>query len=72
MMITEVVVIKILEMYITCRDGYIIGVTEPRRVAAVCMAERVAAEMNLTHKFVQFIIHWYNYLGMDKNIYIGI
>ena len=27
-------------------DG-IIGVTEPRRVAAICMAKRVAVEMNL-------------------------
>jgi len=32
--------------------GGIIGVTEPRRVAAVCMARRVAEEMNLSSRFV--------------------
>ena len=30
----------------------IIGVTEPRRVAAVCMAKRVAEEMNLSSRFI--------------------
>jgi len=34
--------------------GGIIGVTEPRRVAAVCMARRVAEEMNLTSRFAFF------------------
>lgn len=32
-----------------CKGG-MIGVTEPRRVAAVTMAERVANEMNLSNK----------------------
>jgi len=32
--------------------GGIIGVTEPRRVAAVCMAKRVAEEMSLSSRFV--------------------
>jgi len=31
--------------------GGIIGVTEPRRVAAVCMSRRVAEEMNLSSRF---------------------
>jgi len=35
--------------------GGIIGVTEPRRVAAVCMARRVAEEMNLTSRFAFFL-----------------
>jgi len=33
-------------------SGGIIGVTEPRRVAAVCMAKRIAEEMNLSSRFV--------------------
>ena len=31
-------------------DGSIIGVTEPRRVAAVAMSQRVAKEMNLSQR----------------------
>ncbi|CAF4424931.1 unnamed protein product, partial [Adineta steineri] len=30
-------------------DGKMIGVTEPRRVAAISMASRVAHELNLTN-----------------------
>lgn len=33
-------------------DGKIIGITEPRRVAAISMAARVAEELNLTSEFV--------------------
>lgn len=31
-------------------DGSVIGVTEPRRVAAVAMSQRVAKEMNLSQR----------------------
>jgi ATP-dependent RNA helicase DHX37/DHR1 len=33
-------------------DGKMIGITEPRRVAAISMASRVAHELNLTNEFV--------------------
>jgi HrpA-like RNA helicase len=32
-----------------------IGITEPRRVAAISMASRVAHELNLTNEFVNLI-----------------
>ncbi len=32
--------------------GKMIGITEPRRVAAISMASRVAHELNLTNEFV--------------------
>lgn len=38
-------------------DGKMIGITEPRRVAAISMANRVAQELNLTSEFVKFSIH---------------
>ena len=37
-------------------DGKMIGITEPRRVAAISMASRVARELNLTNEFVHFLI----------------
>ena len=37
-------------------DGKMIGITEPRRVAAISMAARVAEELSLTSKFVFRII----------------
>ena len=30
--------------------------TEPRRVAAMCMAKRVAEEMNLSSRFVEAVL----------------
>ncbi|XP_074868935.1 putative ATP-dependent RNA helicase DHX37 isoform X2 [Carettochelys insculpta] len=38
-------------------DG-IIGITEPRRVAAVSMSHRVAKEMNLSHRVVSYQIRY--------------
>ena len=35
--------------------GGIIGVTEPRRVAAISMSKRVAEEMNLSSRYVFFL-----------------
>ncbi|NXO03249.1 DHX37 helicase, partial [Rhinopomastus cyanomelas] len=35
-----------------------IGITEPRRVAAVSMSERVAKEMNLSHRVVSYQIRY--------------
>ncbi|XP_054568676.1 probable ATP-dependent RNA helicase DHX37 [Eptesicus fuscus] len=39
-------------------DGCIIGVTEPRRVAAVAMSQRVAKEMNLSPRVVSYQIRY--------------
>lgn len=36
----------------------IIGITEPRRVAAISMSKRVAEEMNLTEKEVSYLIRF--------------
>lgn len=40
------------------RDGKIIGVTEPRRVAAISMSKRIAEEMNLSPKEVSYLIRF--------------
>ena len=37
----------------------VIGVSEPRRLAAVTMSQRVAQEMNLTTELVKVIITYY-------------
>ncbi|KAF6080955.1 DEAH-box helicase 37 [Phyllostomus discolor] len=39
-------------------DGSIIGVTEPRRVAAIAMSQRVAKEMNLSQRVVSYQIRY--------------
>nr|XP_020041304.1 probable ATP-dependent RNA helicase DHX37 [Castor canadensis] len=39
-------------------DGSVIGVTEPRRVAAVAMSQRVAKEMNLSQRVVSYQIRY--------------
>lgn len=36
----------------------LIGITEPRRVAAMSMSKRVAKEMNLTEKEVSYLIRF--------------
>jgi ATP-dependent RNA helicase DHX37/DHR1 len=38
-----------------------IGITEPRRVAAISMASRVAHELNLTNESVNFSTKFYYY-----------
>ncbi|XP_021916790.1 probable ATP-dependent RNA helicase kurz isoform X2 [Zootermopsis nevadensis] len=40
------------------RDSKIIGVTEPRRVAAISMSKRVAEEMNLSSSEVSYLIRF--------------
>lgn len=40
------------------RDGKLIGVTEPRRVAAISMSKRIAEEMNLSSKEVSYLIRF--------------
>ncbi|KAL0267171.1 UNVERIFIED_CONTAM: hypothetical protein PYX00_009519 [Menopon gallinae] len=40
------------------RDGKIIGITQPRRVAAISMAKRVAEEMNLGTDEVSYLIRF--------------
>ncbi|XP_009995982.1 PREDICTED: probable ATP-dependent RNA helicase DHX37 [Chaetura pelagica] len=39
-------------------SGGAIGITEPRRVAAVSMSQRVAKEMNLSHRVVSYQIRY--------------
>lgn len=39
-------------------DGYLIGITEPRRVAAISMSKRVAKELNLSENEVSFQIRY--------------
>lgn len=46
--------LTIISLSVDCRDDQMIGVTEPRRVAARSMSERVAKEMNLSHDIVSY------------------
>lgn len=41
-----------------CSNDKIIGVTQPRRVAAIAMSKRVAKEMNLETDFVSYLIRF--------------
>ncbi|XP_065364159.1 probable ATP-dependent RNA helicase kurz [Calliphora vicina] len=41
-----------------CENGKLIGITEPRRVAAIAMSKRVAHEMNLSEKEVSYLIRF--------------
>ncbi|XP_013115687.2 probable ATP-dependent RNA helicase kurz [Stomoxys calcitrans] len=41
-----------------CENGKLIGITEPRRVAAIAMSKRVATEMNLSDKEVSYLIRF--------------
>ncbi|XP_061395086.1 probable ATP-dependent RNA helicase kurz [Musca vetustissima] len=41
-----------------CENGKLIGITEPRRVAAIAMSKRVATEMNLSEKEVSYLIRF--------------
>ena len=48
------------KLFLCFSDGGIIGVTEPRRVAAISMSKRVAVEMNLTARYfsrLSFVFH---------------
>ncbi|XP_054016492.1 probable ATP-dependent RNA helicase kurz [Hylaeus anthracinus] len=46
----------------------LIGVTEPRRVAAISMSKRVAEEMNLTEKEVSYLIRFEGNVTSDTKI----
>ncbi|XP_020644538.3 putative ATP-dependent RNA helicase DHX37 isoform X1 [Pogona vitticeps] len=46
----------------------IIGITEPRRVAAVSMSQRVATEMNLSHQVVSYQIRYEGNVTSDTKI----
>lgn len=50
------------------RDGKLIGVTEPRRVAAISMSKRVAEEMNLSSKEVSYLIRFEGNVTDDTRI----
>uniref|UniRef100_A0A3Q4BCM2 RNA helicase n=1 Tax=Mola mola TaxID=94237 RepID=A0A3Q4BCM2_MOLML len=49
-------------------DGGIIGITEPRRVAAVSMSHRVAKEMNLSTRVVSYQIRYEGNVTSDTKI----
>ncbi|XP_074640669.1 putative ATP-dependent RNA helicase DHX37 [Tubulanus polymorphus] len=49
-------------------DGAMIGVTEPRRVAAISMSNRVGEEMNLTSKEVSYQIRYEGNVTKDTKI----
>uniref|UniRef100_A0A8C5EK73 Activating signal cointegrator 1 complex subunit 3 n=1 Tax=Gouania willdenowi TaxID=441366 RepID=A0A8C5EK73_GOUWI len=49
-------------------DGGIIGITEPRRVAAVSMSHRVAQEMNLPRQVVSYQIRYEGNVTSDTKI----
>ncbi|KAK4290124.1 hypothetical protein Pmani_036961 [Petrolisthes manimaculis] len=49
-------------------DGKMIGITEPRRVAAISMSQRVAYEMNLTSKQVSYQIRFEGNTTTDTKI----
>ncbi|XP_048412428.1 probable ATP-dependent RNA helicase DHX37 [Stegostoma tigrinum] len=46
----------------------IIGITEPRRVAAISMSQRVATEMNLSHRVVSYQIRYEGNTTEDTKI----
>ncbi|XP_063237576.1 probable ATP-dependent RNA helicase kurz [Bacillus rossius redtenbacheri] len=50
------------------RDGRMIGVTEPRRVAAIAMSSRVAHEMNLSSREVSYLIRFEGNATEDTKI----
>uniref|UniRef100_A0A2K6GTL9 Activating signal cointegrator 1 complex subunit 3 n=1 Tax=Propithecus coquereli TaxID=379532 RepID=A0A2K6GTL9_PROCO len=49
-------------------DNSIIGVTEPRRVAAIAMSQRVAKEMNLSQRVVSYQIRYEGNATEDTKI----
>ncbi|XP_053444788.1 probable ATP-dependent RNA helicase DHX37 isoform X2 [Nycticebus coucang] len=49
-------------------DNSIIGITEPRRVAAVAMSQRVAREMNLSQRVVSYQIRYEGNVTEDTRI----
>ncbi|KOC64378.1 putative ATP-dependent RNA helicase kurz [Habropoda laboriosa] len=46
----------------------LIGITEPRRVAAISMSKRVAEEMNLTEKEVSYLIRFEGNVGPETKV----
>lgn len=48
-------------------DGKLIAITEPRRVAAISMSERVAKELNLTSDYVSYQIRFFGN-ATDKTV----
>jgi ATP-dependent RNA helicase DHX37/DHR1 len=45
-----------------------IGITEPRRVAAISMSKRVAEEMNLTSKEISYLIRFEGNVNPETKI----
>lgn len=50
------------------KNNKMIGITEPRRVAAISMSERVAEELNLTKKEVSYLIRFEGNAGPKTKI----
>lgn len=55
-------------VFIFIRNGRIIGVTEPRRVAAISMSRRVAEELNLSSDIVSYLIRFEGNAGPNTQI----
>lgn len=49
-------------------NGMLIGITEPRRVAAVSMSERVAKELNLSQRVVSYQVRFSGNVTSDTQI----
>lgn len=45
-----------------------IGITEPRRIAAISMSKRAAKEMNLTDKEVSYLIRFKGNINPETKI----
>jgi len=39
-----------------CKDGMVVGITQPRRVAAITVATRVAEEMGVEVRMLHYLI----------------
>lgn len=48
----------IVSLFSLSSGGMLIGITEPRRVAAISMSKRVARELNLSERVVSFQIRY--------------
>ncbi|KAF8561895.1 hypothetical protein P879_04501 [Paragonimus westermani] len=50
------------------KDGYLIGITEPRRVAAISMSKRVGKELNLSSSQVSYHIRYEKTVAQETEI----
>lgn len=55
-------------MFCICRNGKMIGITEPRRVAATSMSQRVGQELNLPIDKVSYLIRFEGNVTSDTEV----